>query len=77
MTGARLRQQIRYRDRSPTACPGIPRLLDSRVVRVIFLLLLAVGCTAAPPVRVEDEAFDVLQQVRAAIGADALFPIVQ
>ncbi|MEC8496243.1 MAG: hypothetical protein VXZ39_15045, partial [Planctomycetota bacterium] len=48
-------------------------MLDSRVVRVIFLLLLAAGCTAAPPVRVADEAVDVLQQVRAAIGADALF----
>ena len=32
------------------------------------------ACTVAPPVRVEDEAFDVLlQEVREAIGADALF----
>ncbi|MEE2938908.1 MAG: retropepsin-like aspartic protease [Planctomycetota bacterium] len=48
-------------------------MLDSHVVRVTFLLLLAAGCTAAPPVRVEDAALDVLQEVRAAIGADALF----
>ena len=42
-------------------------------MRATFLLLLAAGCTVAPPVRVEDEAFDVLQEVREAIGADALF----
>jgi len=42
-------------------------------MRVPLILLLAAGCAAAPPVRVEDEAFDVLQEVREAIGADALF----
>lgn len=42
-----------------------------RSLPVVLLLLL--GCTAAPPVRVVGEAFDVLEQVREAIGADALF----
>lgn len=42
-------------------------------MRAALLLLLAAGCAAAPPVRVEDEAFDVMEEIRAAIGADALF----
>lgn len=41
-------------------------------VRFITLLMLA-GCQVAPPVRIENEAFDVLEEVRASIGADSLF----
>lgn len=42
-------------------------------MRCLLIGLFAVGCAAAPPVRVEGEAFDVLERVRAAVGADALF----
>lgn len=41
-------------------------------MRAALCLLLA-GCQVAPPVRVERETFDVLTDVRAAMGTDVLF----
>ena len=40
---------------------------------LLLFLALAVSCRTAPPVRVESEAYAILEQVRAAIGIDALF----
>jgi hypothetical protein len=39
----------------------------------LALCLLAVGCQVAPPVRLERPSDEVLNEIRAAVGADALF----
>jgi len=42
-------------------------------MRAYLALLAVAGCQVAPPVRVESEPYEVLREVRAAVGADVFF----